>query len=372
VKEKLAIFLATSGHSGVDRVMKNLIREVASRGIPVDLLRTKVHGPRFNNPIPGVREIDFRAKHVHGCLTALIGYLRREKPAALLTDKDRVNRTALIARRWSGVSTRLVVRIGTTVTANLEKRSAIEKRIQAFSMKRLYRWADGVILPSRSAADDFLNYTGIPESHVHVVPSPVIDERFFRLIEEPVSHSWFQPGAPPMVLEIGELSDRKDAATLVRAFAAVREQRNCRLMLLGEGKERGRLESLVTDVGVSGDVVMPGFVENPYPYLKKAAVFVLSSKYEGAPVVLMEALGAHKSIVATDCPGGSREILENGALGSLVPVGDAPAMAKEILFQMDHPVDAARMSAAAMRYEAGFCADRYLEVLGMKNRAQDS
>lgn len=365
MKAKLAVFLATSGHSGVDRVMKNLIREVAARGIPVDLLRTKLHGPRFDAPVPGVNPIDFSARHVHGCLPGLVRYLRRQRPAALLTDKDRVNRTAIIARWMSGTKTRLAVRTGTTVTANLGDRHGLERSLQLFSMKRLYAKADAVIFPSRYAADDFLRFTGLPERLVHVAPSPVIDDRFFTLMEEPLDHPWFDADAPPVVLGIGELTERKDFATLIRAFQTVRRRRPCRLMVLGEGKERAKLESLVSALGLAEDVALPGFIENPYPFLKRAAVFVLASRYEGAPVVLMEALGAGVNAVATDCPGGSAEILENGALGSLVPVADASAMAGEILHRLDQPIGPQILKAASLRYGAANGAGRYLEILGL-------
>ena len=365
MKETLAVFLATSGHSGVDRVMKNLIREVAARGIPVDLLRTKIHGPRFDGPVSGVRTIDFSARHVHGCLPSLVRYLNKEQPAALLTDKDRVNRTAIVARWISGADTRLVVRTGTTVTANLWDRHGVERRLQHFSMKWLYAKADAVIFPSRYAADDFLRFTGLPETFVHVAPSPVIDDRFLNLIEAPLNHTWFEAGAPPVILGVGELTERKDFPTLIRAFQMVRRQRECRLMVLGEGRERKRLESLVSELGLAEDVSLTGFIENPYPFLRRAAVFVLASRYEGAPVVLMEALGAGVNMVATDCPGGSAEILEYGALGSLVPVGDPVAMAREILHRLDHPIDPLKLKGASRRYGAAYCTDRYLEILGM-------
>jgi glycosyltransferase involved in cell wall biosynthesis len=103
------------------------------------------------------------------------------------------------------------------------------------------------------------------------------------------------------------------------------------LLILGEGAERPALEALVTQLGLDDAVSMPGFVENPYAYMARAALFVLSSRWEGLPTVMIEALCCGLPLVATDCPSGPREILRDGEYGQLVPVGNAPALAQAML-----------------------------------------
>ncbi len=147
---------------------------------------------------------------------------------------------------------------------------------------------------------------------------------------EPIGHHWFAPGQPPVVLGIGRLTKQKEFVTLLRSFAQVRTHCAARLMVLGEGEDRLSLEALINDLGLSECVALPGFVKNPYPYLRAASVFALSSAWEGLPTVLIEALALGTPIVSTNCPSGPSEILNGGQHGALIPVGDSEAMADAI------------------------------------------
>lgn len=365
---QLAMFLATSGHSGVDRVMTNLIDEFADRGITVDVLKIANHGPYLERIPTGVRTIDLGVSHVNSSIVPLIRYLKHERPQALLTDKDRVNRIALLARRMSQVPTRIAVRIGTTVSKNLARRSWFERRLQYFSMKHLYPQADCIILPSQGAAQDFVELTGIPMKKIKVIPSPVASDKLMQMAAEPVDHPWCLSEGPPIILGIGELCARKDFTTLIRAFSKVRKQRACRLMILGKGRKRNKLLKLIRELRIADDVSLPGFVKNPYAYMRKAAVFVLSSNCEGAPVVLMEALAAGLPAVSTDCPSGPAEILQNGRIGPLVPISDADALAGAIMAILDSPPDKALLISAARPYSVSASASQYLAVLRLDNR----
>jgi glycosyltransferase involved in cell wall biosynthesis len=162
---------------------------------------------------------------------------------------------------------------------------------------------------------------------------------------------------------VGRLTRQKDFPTLIRAFAAVRKVRDCRLVILGEGKDRPALEALAKEMGVGGDVDLPGFVENPYAHMSRASLFVLSSAWEGSPNVLTEALALGLPAVATDCPSGPREILEDGRYGPLVPVGDADALAGAILKTLTHPPESAELKRAAGPYTVEESSRRYLEAL---------
>jgi glycosyltransferase involved in cell wall biosynthesis len=138
------------------------------------------------------------------------------------------------------------------------------------------------------------------------------------------------------VLAVGRLSRQKDFPTLLRAFAS-RRHRSARLMILGEGSERPGLEALVKSLGLTAEVALPGFVENPFAYMARAGVFVLSSAWEGMPGVLIQALACGAPVVATDCESGPREVLQDGRVGRLVPVGDASALAQAIDSTLGEP-----------------------------------
>jgi len=362
----LAIFLATSGHSGVDRVAKNLIMELARRGIKVDLLHVAGHGPFLEDSYPNLRIVELGVSHVNSALPAVIRYLKRENPPALLSDKDRVNRVAIWARSLSGVNTRLVVRIGTTVSENLARRDLFHRWFQYYSLRHFYKKAETVIVPSRGVAKDLRKIAPKLEDRLKVIPSPVVGPHLEHLARHPVEHPWIPPDTIPVILGVGELCARKDFSTLIKAFAKVRKRKTCRLIILGEGRQRAHLSGLICDLQVDSEVSMPGFVNNPYAYMNRASLLTLSSNCEGSPVVLIEALALGVPVVSTDCPSGPREILENGRFGRLTPVGDAEVLAEAILETLESPPDTEFLKTAALRYSVEECADRYLSALGFQ------
>jgi len=360
---RLTILAATSGHSGVDRNLKNLIPAIAAQGVQIDLLRIRNHGP-YLDPLPaGVRVIELGTSHVNTSLFALVRYLRREQPQVLLADKDKVNRLALWARRLAGVSTTVAVRLGINVSQNLATRGVIDRCLQRFSIRTFYPWADAIIVPSAGVADDLASLGRLPRDRIHVLPNPVVTPQLLAKAQASLEHPWFAPGQPPVILGVGELSTRKDFATLVRAFAHVRSARACRLVILGRGRREAALRQLAQDLGVETDVNLGGFVENPYTYMHRAAVFVLSSRIEGFGNVLVEALAAGAPVVATNCPSGPGEILDDGRFGALVPVGDVQAMAAAITQTLDRPISVSLRQAAIEPYRADVSARRYLSVL---------
>ena len=179
---------------------------------------------------------------------------------------------------------------------------------------------------------------------------------------KPIGHAWFEPGEPPVFLAVGRLAPQKDFPTLIRAFAQVRARHEARLLILGGGPERAHLQSLVGELGLDGDVGLPGWVTNPYPYMVRSAAFVLSSRWEGLPSVLIEALYCGVPVIATDCPSGPVEILEGGKHGMLVPVGDVDALARGMEAAIDGRIP--RPTEASWRpYDQDAVVDRYLGVL---------
>ena len=362
---KLAIFLSTSGHSGVDRVMKNLIPEIAQRGVQVDLLKVKNHGPYLESVPHDVNVIELGSKHTYTSLFPLVRYLKTNRPDALLSDKDKVNRVALIAAKLAGATTKVSVRNGTTVSIDLKKRGWLDQKLHYFSMHSLYRRAHAILVPSQGSADDLAQVANIPAGRVTAVPSPAATAELFSKAKANVEHSWFQDKQNPVIIGVGELSPRKDFATLVRAFAQVRQQRACRLFILGKGKQQKNLEALIEELNIEQDVTLAGFDDNPYRYMARADLYVHSSRFEGSPVALMEAVALGTPCVSTDCPSGPRETLQNGRYGKLVPVGDANAMAAAIVESLENPMPREEVKKAAAPFTVEASATAYLNALGI-------
>ena len=364
-EQRLAVFMSFSGQGGVERMVMNLLEGITARSVQVDLLAVRSDPEALDNLPDGVRLIDLKAKHTSTALPSLVRYLRRERPAALLAAKDRAIRTAVIARRLAGVDTRIVGRLGTNLSASLEGRSGLQRASRYLPMRWLYPSVDRIVAVSAGVAEDTRAITGLPSDKVTVIRNPVITPRLRTLAEESVDHPWLQPGQPPVILGAGRLTRQKDFPTLLRAFAQVRKGLECRLVILGDGRGRNALLALAEELGVANDLDLPGFQANPYAFMRRAAIFVLSSAWEGSPNVLTEALALGVPSVSTDCPSGPREILKGGHFGPLVPVGDAAALARGMETALRDPLPAETLRQAAGEYDQTLSAARYLETLGL-------
>jgi len=228
---------------------------------------------------------------------------------------------------------------------------------------RCYARADAVIAISRGLAEQLARAGGVKSERLFIIPNPVDVTRIKTLAQEPLDHPWFAPGAPPVVLGVGKLEPQKDYPTLLRAFARLRAGRPLRLVILGEGSQRHRLEALARDLAISGDVQLPGFQANPFSWLARAAVFVLSSAWEGASNALLEALACGCPSVSTDCLSGPSETLDGGRYGPLVPVGDDRALAEAIAQVLCAPLDRTRLRGRSEEFSVDRAATDYLTVL---------
>jgi glycosyltransferase involved in cell wall biosynthesis len=368
---KIAVFVSFSGMGGVERMILNLCEGLVTHGCRLDLLPVKSPGCQLFDHLPDalcVRQL--MANHTLTSLPALIHYLKTERPDALLAAKDRANQIAIIARAIAGVPTRIVVRMGTTVSAALAGKNQLKKMAWYLPMRFLYPKADAIIAVSHGVARDMSRITGVDRAAMHVVRNPVISNHVFAKAREPVSHAWLQGKGEPVILGIGRLTRQKDFPTLIQAFAGVRQHLACRLIILGEGKDRRALEMLAKKLSVAAFVDMPGYVDNPYAYLSRASMFVLSSAWEGSPNVLTEALALGVPSVATDCPSGPREILRDGVVGKLVPVGNPEILAEAMRVTLFDPPDKALLKSAVREYTVESSSKRYLEILLNRGQGQ--
>jgi len=363
LNNSVAIFIPSLRGGGAERVMVMLANEFASRGYEVDLVLARAEGPYLSNVAENVRVVDLGASRVLTSLPRLVRYLRRERPYAMLSALNHANVTAILAKWIARVSTRIVVSERNNVSLSTQSAQGMMPRIVFRLMGWTYPHADGIVAVSSGVADDLAPAIGIARERITVIYNPVMPVCEDHT-ETSYAHPWFAPGSPPVILGVGRLTEQKDFFSLIRAFAKVRIQYNCRLMILGEGELREELEDLVKSLGLDSDVALPGFVENPYFYMSRAAVFVLSSQWEGLANVLIEALACGCPVVSTDCPSGPSEVLENGKWGRLVPVGNVDALAEAVLATLTEDTHPDVVSRAR-----DFCveqaATRYLDVLGM-------
>ena len=361
----LAVFLSFSGTGGVERMVVNLIRGFVDLGQTVDLLTVRAEGPHIQRLPAQVNHIRLGTPHTQLAIPALARYLRRTRPAALLVAKDRAGRAAVIARMLARTDTRILLRLGTNLSTAMADRSALSKSVRYGPIRLLYPKIDRIVAVSDGVAEDTAAISGVPRRRISVIRNPVITPELYTQASEPCPHPWFLEEGRCVLLGAGRFQRQKDFPTLLRAFAEVRRSRRCRLVILGEGSQRTQLQGLIEELGIGQDVDLPGFQVNPYPFMKHASLFVLSSAWEGSPNALTEAMALGTPVVSTDCPSGPRELLHDGLYGPLIPVGDAAALAQGMLQVLRAPPEPSTLMGAIAQYNQAQSAAAYLHALGL-------
>jgi len=374
----LAIFIYGLSGGGATRRTLTLAEGFVRRGHRVDLVTVSSAGPLVAQVPHGVRLMVLnsplvrlagwlrwrrRRNQILGSIPALARYLRRECPDVLMSAANHVHLSALWARRLSGAPVPLVLRTSNHLTQSHLGGPKRRRPLRLRLARRWYGWADAAIAVSRGIAEDLVTHTALPAGSVHTIYNPTYTPESLEKAKAPNDHPWLAPGEAPVILGAGRLTPQKDFATLVRAFARVRAQRTAHLVILGDGKRRREILDLAQRLGVSADLELPGYVENPFSWMSRAAVFVLSSVWEGFPGVLIEAMTCGCPVVSTDCPSGPAEILDGGSYGRLVPTGDDEALAEAILASLQEPDSPERLRSRAAEFSVDRAVDRYLAVL---------
>ena len=228
----------------------------------------------------------------------------------------------------------------------------------------LFRNAAHFICVSRGVSDSLATSVSVPRERITTIYNPVVTGHLRAGMRQHPDHPWLLDGGAPVILAAGRLTAQKDYPTLLRAFARLAARRPCRLIVLGEGECRPELQRLVDDLKLTDSVSMPGWVENPFAFMSRASLFVLSSVHEGLPGVLIQALACGCPCVSTDCPAGPAEVLQEGDLGPLVPVGDEIALADAMARVLDEPPDRQRLKEHGARFSEERAAAAYEDLIG--------
>ena len=359
---RVALFTGSMRGGGAERVMLDLAAGLARRGLNVDLVLMHAKGEYLHLVPDDVRVIDLDTRKLFSFIVDFLRYVRRERPSAILSTLLLPDMAALVAKLVHGKRLRIIVS-----QANMFSRTFEAETFRNRQYMRLVRLmmplADVIAAVSEGVAADLRTQTRFAAGKITTIYNPVASANTDEMAGDSVEHSWFAAGGAPIVLSVGRLAPQKDHSTLLRAFAEVVRSRPARLVILGQGVERQNILDLADRLGVADCFDLPGFDINPFKYMSRAAVFVLSSRYEGFGNVLVEAMACGAPVVSTDCPSGPSEILEDGRWGRLVPVGDWRAMARAIEDTLDNPLPSEDLKARASVYSVEASVDRYLELL---------
>ena len=363
----VSIFLQDLRGGGAERAMLRLARGMieAGRSVEIVLTRDRIEYP---DEVPDAADLVVLDKpRVASSVPAYVRHLRKRSPRAVLSALTHVNVAAIAAARFGAPNARIVVSERNHFSAKLAAAKSVTDRAAYRLAPKIYRFADKVVCVSKGVAADLITTTGLSPAKVVAIENPSYDPLTEVLAKDAPEHPWFAQTerTAPLILAAGRLAPQKDFGTLIDAFAAVRAKRSARLAIFGEGEERAALEARIAALGLTDDVVLPGFAANPFALMARADLFVLSSRWEGFPNVLVEAMACGAPVVSTDCPSGPAEVLDEGRYGPLVPVGDAAALAKAISATLAAPLPRYEVSGRAHLFSVEVASKRYLDVLGL-------
>lgn len=361
--KKIAIFLADLEGGGAERVMVNLASGFAAQGINVEFVLVYKKGSYLNQISDRFKIIDLGVTRLISSVLALANYLKKEQPSILISALEDTNIIAICAAKIAKTKTKVCVTVHNNLSQESLNAPNLKRKYVPYLIRWIYPFCDRVVAVSQGVGKDLIKF-GIKPQQLTVIYNPIFNQELVEKSQENLNFAWQKQTDLPYILGVGRLEAQKDFATLIEAFALVKAQIPIRLIILGEGSQQEELIALAKSLNLTEeDFLLPGFVNNPFSYMKQASLLVMSSTWEGFGNVLVEAMGLGTPVVSTDCPSGPAEILDNGKYGKLVPVKDPQAMAEAILSTLKKPLAADVLQARAKVFSLENSLTAYRQIL---------
>jgi len=350
----ISFFIPDLSLGGAEQVTVTIVNGLTELGHNVELLVSRFKGRLRSKLANEVTVIELKPSRtpvlgVAANIPALISYLRRMDPEVLFSHMSHVSVVCLAINRFVDINTMIIPTEHKAVGS--APGSTIKSRTVQALMPYLYPTADHIVAVSEGVANSVVDQTATAPNKVSVLPNPVDLETIRDRAEDTVDDDWLVDDQLEVILFVGRLEAQKSLETWLNTFKRVyKDNPNVRGIIAGSGSKREELQSTANHLGIENVVRFPGYIDNPYAYMSKASIFLLTSIYEGLPTVIIEALACGCPVVATDCPSGPREILENGEFGRLAPVGDVEHLAEAVTVTLDNPQPSKKLHQRADRY----------------------
>ncbi|MEA3320522.1 MAG: glycosyltransferase [Bacillota bacterium] len=330
----ISLFIPVLTFGGAEKVVIALANGLAEKGHKIDLVLIKREGQLLGTVSDKVQIVSLDSKKTFLSVWKLKSYLEESRPEILLSGLDNANIVSSLAMRIAKVKTKHIITLHTNLKQSyLQPRTKLHRFYPAL-MRKLFPHADHFVAVSKCVAKQSGNFLGVNSDRIEVIYNPVINSKIKEKALEAVDNTWLNDPSYFTMVAAGRIFEAKDYPTMLRGFAKVlQEAPHARLIILGDGKQtiRREMEDIISKEKMGHAVELCGFVPNPYAYINKASLFVLSSKWEGFGNVLVEALYLGKPVISTACECGPEEILQKGKFGSLVPVGKPDELAKAMI-----------------------------------------
>ncbi len=330
---EVTFFLPNLNSGGAERAAINLLKYLKNSSYKISLLLAKKEGILLSEVPEDVRVFELSTLSFPIIFVKLVRYFNKKKPALFISTFPSLSILAILARKFSRNKPKIIIIEHSVFSANkLNARTLLRRFLAKFIfpslMRYFYREVEYIICVSNGVANDIAEITGL-KNNIKVIYNPIIVKEIDRLSQEKVP--LFDSDSNPIILAVGRLVKAKDYPTLLEAFSLVCKQINAKLLILGEGEEREKIIDLAKKLSVGDNIKLLGFQKNPYKYMSKSSVFVLSSIQEGFPTVILEAMACGAPVVSTNCNSGPNEIIDNNKNGILVPIKNPQAMADALL-----------------------------------------
>lgn len=364
-KPRVAFFLPNMAGGGAERVCINLASGFLDHGLDVDFVLARASGPLMADLPFESNIVDLKVNRTLAAVFGLAHYLRQQSPVAVIAAPDVANLVAAWAKLIARSETLVLATNHNNIIHYSRNNPKIQEKIYPYLLRLFAPAFRGIVVVSKGNAEALERKVRFPRQKVQVIYNPIMHPGIEMMAGAALGHPWFNDDQVPVILAVGRLEPQKDYPTLLKAFAILQRIRQARLVILGDGSQRDKILALGTDLGISEHLDVLPYDPNPFRYMARSDVFVLSSAWEGFGNVLVEALACGTQVVATDCPSGPAEILENGKYGRLVPVGDVAGLAAAIDIAVDHSIPAELLKSKAKDFSIESAAKSYLRVLGL-------
>lgn len=361
----LITMMCPSLDGGWGRVLANLANSFDEMDFNIHFAVDRDSGSFAQSLNPDIGIFQLRTTHRISGIPGFSRYVLRYRPEVIMTVIPRHTALALRVRHLSKVPARIYPSIHNSYGEKFKDLSPAKFSSRLKSIKKYYPLADGIVAVSEGVKASFCSLTGISPQSVVTIYNPVVDENLTERASAPLDHRWFRPDQPPVIIGAGRLEKHKNFPLLIKSFEIARKGTECRLMILGDGGELENLRTLAERSPFSGDISLMGYQKNPYAFMKRASLFVLSSSWEGLPTVLIEAMATGTPVVSTDCPSGPREILMDGEYGSLVPLNSPAELGDAILRTLQDPLSPEILQKRASQFSVRSSVDKYLRFFGL-------
>jgi glycosyltransferase involved in cell wall biosynthesis len=370
MSKRIVFHTASLRGGGAERVFVLIANEMACRGHDVTFLTWNAEGPNATMLLPQVNLLDLGLpirNEGYGKPATVLAlfktarFLRRLRPDAVYSAPEFANLVIALALLMAGSRARFFPSFHAAAALPA---SGLGARIACWLSRFVGGRATRAIAVSRGVGGDIVA-RGIAASKVVIINNPLPPAGPRPVEPYPFEGVLASMGGGPVIGTLGRLVAVKDHRTLLKAFAGVRQTRDARLVIFGEGPLKWELRNYADELGIGEDVLLAGYVNDPAACYACCKLFVLSSTSEGFGNVLIEAMAAGVPVVSTDAPHGPREILEDGRFGRLVPVGDAAALTRAIIETLAKPDLEALLKARASDFAIDKIADRYESLLDM-------